>query len=418
VIPFHGHPLYAEGTLEAAGLPTTVQNRLFTEITYDKSIYPEIFTPETGILLPAEISWKVDYGQGLSEQESLRAISEGLADRRYPGLRHFALAHPLVLIKGAAESGARNLKVFDMGVGERTLDEAQLAEAAQFIYQRARADNVSRQHMVIQEAIVSSPEAWATGRFLRSFVERQILEWSRPVNYLYHPRSAIYGSMRVVASASGPRAPYIASHLLTLTSLQVATNVGRGGTLELLDESFIHAPWRQVILEGLRAEVPKVMKALQRYAERRVAGAASQITEGGNTQRKDDLRGVPYTWPPYMMLDYLATPIYQRPGRLVEIIWPRRDDDPCRIVLEDQKGRFPAEIKGFRFVLLEPNIGIGLWDRVSLRESEHEQRRAAREGRLPQPQCTGVNDRLVLDAFADAAEEYLQALARAKKSER
>lgn len=405
-IPFHGLPAFESGELERAGLPATVQSLLFHEITYDKSLYPDIFTEGTGVELPAEHDWLRAYGEGLSREEQLRAIERGTADGAFRGLRAFAAEHPIVLIKGAAESGARNLKVFEIGRGAETLDEEELANAVRFV-----ADVAKKQNVVIQEAMRTSPEFWADERLMRSFVDRQILEWNRPVFRDRYPRSQIYGSLRVVAASPHPDLPYETAFLITLNSLQVATNVGRGGTLEMLSPDVIRPEVQTEILEGLKAQAPKVMEAMAAYA--RTYTARFEANRGRPVGT--DLRGVSYAWPPYLMLDYLVTPVFERSGRLIDIE-PTYDGSGrrtgARIILEDPDGRFEGRIAGWRFVHLEPNVGIGLWDRFNLREEERERAEAEAQNRPFDWDNVGRSDRAVLRTFVLAGAQYLEALRR------
>ncbi|HNT34029.1 MAG TPA: hypothetical protein PKH07_03435, partial [bacterium] len=342
VFPFHGHPMYEDGQLESAGLPATVQSVIFTDITYDKSLYPDIYDQKSGVRLPEEIDWKREYGKGKDEKSIMRAIQDGVKGTSYPGISAFSKKCPILLIKGAAESGARNLKVFDL-TGSRAED---VQAAVQFVY-----DVGKKQNVVIQEAVLTSPEFWASPELLDQFVERQILEWNRPVNRDKYPRSQVYGSLRVVASSSGPDCPYDTAFLIGLISLQVATNVGRGGTLEPLMERYIQEEHREAILEGLKGEVPKVMNALARYA----ATYKGEFEKQHGRPVLSDLRGVPYSWPAYMMLDYLVAPVFVRPGKLVDVE-TRYDDRGRRIgskvILEDAEGRFEGKIKDWQFIHL------------------------------------------------------------------
>jgi hypothetical protein len=230
-VPYHGNSLYVSGKLEDAGLPYTVQSLVHSDISYDKSLYPEVYRA-SGVEMPPEIDWMMTYQTGLSREQAMQQIADGREG--YEGLRGFAEKYPIVLVKGAAESGARNLRVFQIGRGKNSWDEAELEAAALFIYERA-----GKQNMVIQEAARTTPEFWASPYYMTNFVNRQITEWHAAVNRDRHPRSQIYGSLRIIASSSHPDRPYDLTHLITLASLQVATNVGRGGTLEPLLDHFM-----------------------------------------------------------------------------------------------------------------------------------------------------------------------------------
>lgn len=402
--PFHGLPLYVDGQSEAEGMPASIQSRILSDITYDKSLYPEIFIPESHVELPPEIDWKREWNQNRSEGEILRTITEGDAELGFSGLRAFASEHGVALIKGAAESGARNLKVFEVQDEAARVDEAALLAAARFVFEVSKSQNV-----VIQGAVLTSPELWASPELMESFIDRQILDWNRPVRREAFPRSAIYGSLRIVASSPHPDQPYDTAFPIGLVSLQVATNVGRGGTLEPLRPEFIQERYRKRILEGLHAEGPKVMKAVNEY----VAKHGPEWERRTGMSVGEDLRGVSYGWANYLMSDYLLTPVFKRRGRLVEIR-PEYDDTGRRIgsvpIMQDEGGRFEGEIVDWRFIHLEPNVGIGLWDRYNLREEFYEARDAEREGREFNWDNVGRSDRIVLRNFILAGEAYREAL--------
>ncbi len=401
LMPFHGLPLYVSGQTEAEGLPATTQSRILSDITYDKSIYPAIFTPESGVHLPPEIDWMNEWTQGASAQDALREISEGRDG--FSGLRSFAKEHPIVLIKGAAESGARNLKVFEIQDEYARIKEDALLDAAKFALQVSKSQNV-----VIQTAIMTSPELWASPELIDRFVDRQVLEWNTPVKREHYPRPQIYGSLRIVASSSNPKRKYDTAFPISLTSLQVATNVGRGGTLETLRPEYIQEKYQKQILDGLRKEGPKVLNAVNEYIK----------THGAEWEKKtglpigEDLRGVSYGWANYLMCDYLVLPVFKRNGRLVDIE-PEYDAEGRRIgskaVLQDEQGRFEGEIAEWRFIHLEPNVGIGLWDRYNLREEVAEHEAVMRKERKFDWNHIGQSDRVVLTNFALSSAEYLRA---------
>jgi hypothetical protein len=404
MIPFHGLPVYASGTTEDLGLPATVQSLIFSDITYDKSLYPRIYTAESGVHLPPEMDWRQEFGAGLGEAEVKRLMVQGHPEGGFAGLEAFAREHPIVLIKGAAESGARNLKVFDLQDDAGRVDAAAVVEAAAFLYQVSR-----RQNVVVQTAVLTSPEFWATPELMERFVERQILEWNMPVVRNRLPRSQIYGSLRIIATSPHPDQPYDVAFPISLCSLQVATNVGRGGTLEKLLDRFVQEPFRGQIRPGLEAEAPKVMRALTAFAAR----YEPQFQRLRGRPSGQDARGVPYSWASYMMLDYLVTPVFDRPGRLVDIE-PVYDEQGRRTgsvpILQDERGRFPAGIASWQFIHLEPNVGVGLWDRFNLREEVLEQEASRREGRPFDWDQVGTSDRIVLRNFVVAGEQYLDAV--------
>jgi len=404
VIPFHGIPVYESGQIEEIGLPATVQSLVFSDITYDKSLYPEIFSRSSGVNMPPEIDWKQDYGAGQSEAAIRGLIARGISSNGYPGLEVFAQKHAIVLIKGAAESGARNLKVFDLQDDSGRVDPSALAEAVQFVYEVSRGQSV-----VIQAAILTSPEFWASPELMDGFVERQILEWNTPVLRDRLPRSQIYGSLRIIATSAHPDQPYEMAFPIFLSSLQVATNVGRGGTLEKLLDDFVREEFRAQIRPGLERDARKVMKAMARFAAR--YEPVFQRTRGLDIG--EDARGVSYAWPPYLMLDFLVSPVFDRPGRLVDI-QTVYDESGARAgsvpIVQSESGRSEARIKSWKFIHLEPNVGIGLWDRFNLREEVLEQAASEREGRPYNWDNVGTSDRVVLRNLVIAGEQYLEAV--------
>src|SRR5690606_39856194 len=93
LIPFHGQPVYVSGQSEEQGVPATIQSLIYTDITYDKSLYPAIYTEQTGVHLPPEIDWLNVWNQGLSSDEVLNRIREGYSEKSFRGLREFGYEH-------------------------------------------------------------------------------------------------------------------------------------------------------------------------------------------------------------------------------------------------------------------------------------------------------------------------------------
>jgi hypothetical protein len=321
VAPFHGHPLYEEGTLEELGLPYSVQSLFHTWTTYDKAKYPAIFPKGSGVELPDEIDWLADWSKGLAEAEAKRQILEGREG--FEGLKSFSKRHALIMLKDAAESGGRGQRAFDCS-GDACVA---VSEAVDFLYAISLRHNVA-----VQEIILSDPRTWATDAFLDSLVERQISDWGAAVSLKRAPLTPLYGSHRLILSSPDPRkGVWNASHALSLNSRQVITNVGRGGTLELFLPEFIRPEHRELLPRRLREAGAAAMRCLADYEAK---GAQAYEAESGRKVGAD-ATGLSYGTPRYMMLDFL--------------VQPREGGD-------------------WRVVLIEPNIGIGLWDRVALRE--------------------------------------------------
>jgi hypothetical protein len=376
VYPFHGDPAYTSGALEAAGLPYTVQSLFHTWTTYDKAKYPDIFR-DSGVDLPAEIDWLAEWTRRGDEATAKRWIRNGLPDSGYPGLAAFGERHPLLMVKDAAESGGRNMRPFQLQA------EGALAAAVDFVYQISLKHNVA-----IQEVVHGSPETWATEAFMADFVRRQIVEWGQPVERRREPRTPIFGSLRVILSTDNPAEPdpakkWHASHWITLNSRQLITNVGRGGSLEQWLPEFIRPEFRDTLHQRVAEAGRRAAEALSAYEAR---AAASYERETGRPVGAD-LMGVSYGRPRYLMLDFLLAPVFAESAE--------------------------RAVAGWRVVLIEPNIGIGLWDRVALREEAHELRRAEAEERAPDWDRIGVEARIVLRDLSRAGEDYLRKLKEA-----
>ncbi|NKB70794.1 MAG: hypothetical protein GKR89_27300 [Candidatus Latescibacteria bacterium] len=411
VYPFHGDPRYTAGLYEDCGLPYTVQSLFHTWTTYDKAKYPDIFAPETGVDMPAEIDWLASYTAGVDEAQIKRWISEGHPDKGFPGLRAFSQDYRIVMVKDAAESGGRNAGAFLLRRQDGQVDEEQLEDAVDFIYQISLQHNVS-----IQEVILASPEYWASEEFMQSFVERQIVDWGSPVERQRRPRTQLYGSHRIILSTADPESDdwqqkWNISHWITLNSKQLITNVGRGGTLEQFLPEYIRAEHRQAIVDKLAASGRRVLEALAAYEDKR--GALYEKESGRAVGA--DLMGVSYGNPRYMMLDFLIAPVFAQPGGLVDIR-PVFDAAGQRLggeFLQRQgDSYFAGEIADWRVVMIEPNIGVGLWDRLALREEYHEQARASAAGEAEDLDRIGRNARIILSDLTRAGETYLAALGK------
>ncbi|MEE3233622.1 MAG: hypothetical protein VX294_05590 [Candidatus Latescibacterota bacterium] len=416
VFPFHGDPLYHSGRLEDCGFPYTIQSLFHTWTTYDKAKYPDIFPSESLVELPAEIDWLAEYGNGISEDIVKNWISEGTPDGRYTGLIHFSHQHRVVIAKDAGGSGGRGMRVFILRLIDGSIDPIALNEAIDFIYQLSLKGNVS-----IQEVVISSPEYWATESFIREFIGRQIIDWGSSVERDRRPRTRIYGSHRIILStdkpnAQDPKERWNISHWITLNSKQLITNVGRGGNLDLFEEKIVQDQHKKVIFERLADAGRNVMNALSAYEKR--AGNDYKHQTGRNVG--SDLTGLSYGIPRYMMLDFLIAPIFDQPGELVDI-QPDFDATGQRkgshYILRHKEDTFRAQICDWRIVLVEPNIGLGLWDRVAIREEIMEQEQSTKNRTPFNSDAVGQQARLVLADLTRAGADYLNALGQTEISE-
>ncbi len=403
IFPFHGHPKYESGKLEAMGLPYSSQSLFHTWTTYDKAKYPDIFCTETGVELPGEIDWLAADTEALGEAATRQALEFGDSTRNFPGLREFGKRYRRIMVKDAAESGGRGQKAFNLRTADGALDLEAVADAVDFAYQITQRHNVA-----IQEVIISSPEYWATEEFLRSFVDRQVQEWGAVVNRTKRPRTSIYGSHRLIFSSDNPlNGEWHISHPITLNSRQLITNVGRGGTLELFRVDHIRPEYREQLWSKLVEAGKKTMNALARYG----TVAAEEYRKETDCEIGQDATGLSYAVPRYMMLDFLVQPIFADEGVLVDLE-PTYDAsgvrNGVRFILQQDDRRIVTSVKDWRVVLIEPNIGIGLWDRVAVREEFHHVRAAA----TPDWHAVGANARIVLRDYASAAGDYLDAITK------
>lgn len=188
--------------------------------------------------------------------------------------------------------------------------------------------------------------------------------------------------------------------------------MGRGGNLDLFLPDIVQESHREVLFAKLAQAGGRVMEALAAY-EARTADAYREET-GCEVGR--DLTGVSYGNPRYMMLDFLVAPQFADEGELVDIR-PQYDEHGQRIgaeyLLRDGDHTFPSHIVDWRIVLVEPNIGLGLWDRVALREAAVEAQRAEDQQGTVDPDAIGRQARIVLSDLSKAGEAYLNALEKA-----
>jgi hypothetical protein len=390
-------------TMRAVG--TCQQEQAEDGLVVEEAKYPDIFDKESGVEIPDEIDW---FHRGTmqlgDEHEVKRRIEYGDHERGYEGLRSFAGRHRIVMVKDAAESGGRNQKAYVVREMDGSIDEVEIRKVVDFIYQISLKQNVA-----IQEVIIASPEYWATEEFMRSFVERQITEWGSRVERNRRPRTPIYGSHRIIMSTSREERRWHISHRITLNSKQLITNVGRGGILEEFRPECIREEFREVISSKLFRAGEFTMEALARYEEK----AGERYEQETGRKVGHDLMGVSYGVPRYMMLDFLIAPVFAEEGEVVDVE-PRYNEGGerigSRIVLQHHGRQFEGTITDWRVVLIEPNIGVGLWDRLTIREEAWERAAAIREKREVDWDAIGRNGRVVVKDLAKAGEDYLRML--------
>ena len=434
------------------------------DLTYNKSLYPVIYSAKKSdetILLPPQIDWfKEETTFNLHEQintyfKSFEEAEEYIIELIKERLRPFVLEHGIIIAKGSAESGARNLKRFDLrnlgftlsndeisSNSNDLIDQKVLLEAAKFIYQVSKGQNVT-----IQRAIVSTPLTWMSQFAINNFLERQIIEHSVSVNIEKYPKDFIYGTLRVIFSSSVPDlndlhnpSNWSPSHLISLSSLQMATNVGRQGTLEMLSPEMIHSRFKDKFIYKLCEAGKKAMSLTsifgpKYYNEEIILDGTGKAYEKINSEEhkscltseqripsfksrkpnipENDACEIPYWWPRYLMLDLIAEALFvDNEGRtingahIIDIISTQTNDATNQSIylVRDRNGRVcEGKIVDFLFWLLEPNVGIGLWPNYWKREVV----RCQKNNLLEDYKQIGISDRIVLNNFLKAGNEFL-----------
>ena len=439
-IAHHHHPL--EIGLTLAGYPSTDKSPFLFDLTYNKSLYPIIYSNDSNksVLLPPQIDWLQEETISIlnkhngNHQIAENAVIEAIKNR----LRPFAVDHNIIIAKGSAESGARNLSRFDIRDSENTINEEVLNKASKFIYEVSKGQNVT-----IQRAIISTPLAWMTENSVKKFIERQIIEHSVSVNIEKYPKDFIYGTLRVILSASVPKlddlsnlSNWEASHLLSLSSLQTATNVGRQGTLEMLVNDMVHSKFRKRFIEQLEESGKRTMSLTSIFGQKYwyedtyIDGTGKSYDQSSPNDIKykcqkvlpynkrnpnlpeKDACGVPYWWPRYLMLDFVPEAIFVdneskviNGAYIIDIDLKGSQNDQPIFTVSNENGQiyYDAKIIDFKFWLLEPNVGIGLWPNYWKRELVRCQEISNNidYGHI------GVSDRIVLKNFIKAGYEFL-----------
>jgi len=395
VVPFHENPHDAEGRLEEMGLPYTCQSNFQRWITYNKAKYTEI-AEGTKMELPNRIQFHTKDIAGLSEEEAKEMIRNKVSA--------FAEDYPVYMVKDAAESGGRQMLRFSTDDEGRMLDDSKKIEGVDFIYWiLAKMDH----DVAVEEVLYCSPELYMNEEYMERLVSRQAEEQGNEVIRNKRPRSPLYSTVRLVMSTDNPpqslddlgSVEWHGSHPIILAGKQLITNVGRGGTLEQLIPDYIQPEHRELFLKRLKEACVNGMEAMALYVKK---AAEEYERETGRKIGLDEL-GVSYGFPAYLMLDFIPQPIFDRKdGRLIDIE-PVYDKQGKRIgskiwleVTEDgKKKRVEGKIVDWRMVLIEPNTGIGLWDRYWLRELDRETRLAAQDGRPINWDNVGVSARTV-----------------------
>ncbi|KAN0032953.1 hypothetical protein ACTFIV_006895 [Dictyostelium citrinum] len=466
IVTLHHHRL--ESQISNAGYPTTDKSPFLYEMTYNKSLYPLIFNSNNGshkVNLPQEIDWlqiETTKHHG-THQELMKKIEARLLP--------FVKQYPIIIVKGAAESGARNLSRFDCLLQQDNEDQdndnkndkdnnnnnnnigiklcsKSINNACEFILHISKSQNV-----VIQRAIIASPLFWMSHRSIKRMIERQINDYGIAVELNRFPKDSIYGSVRLILSSSKCAKPNVGdndnlprclddplnwqtSHPISLNSLQIATNVGRQGSLEILNPQLIKSSLRQQFLNGLEEAGRNVMSDISKFGPiywnqqiELYKHSFESYHERFPSIKEFDALGTPIWWPRYLMLDFIPEPVWKNKEtgeivescRLIDITIPPttldiNDEDEKSIdncggsvyLLKDLKSgkEFQGEVKSIKFWHLEPNVGVGLWTNSWKREIELHTTTINGSKSIDWSKI-GHNDRIVLSNFLTIGKQFL-----------
>ena len=110
------------------------------------------------------------------------------------------------------------------------------------------------------------------------------------------------------------------------------------------------------------------------------------------------------------MLDIISEPIFVtesgiqlKNAHIIDITTNSNEDEPTFTVCDQQGGITQAKIVDFKFWLLEPNVGIGLWPNYWKRELVR-----CQQNKNANLDHVGVSDRVVLGNFLKAGHEFLR----------
>ncbi|EGC35733.1 hypothetical protein DICPUDRAFT_47540 [Dictyostelium purpureum] len=442
VITLHHHRL--EPTISNSGYPTTDKSPFLYEMTYNKSLYPLIFNEKSKVLLPPEIDWlQIETVEHFKQNPNqYQELMKKIEARLLP----FVHQYPIIIVKGAAESGARNLSRFDLlenqdsGTGE--ISKKVLQDACDFILNISKSQNV-----VIQRAIISSPLFWMSHNSVKKMVERQINDYGVALELNRHPKDSIYGTLRIILSSSTAKSNsqqdldnienWKASHPITLNSLQIATNVGRQGQLELLTKEMIKPQLSDSFIKGLEDAGKLVMSAMSSFGPtywnkpiELYDQSFKSYHERFPSVNEFDALGTPIWWPRYLMLDFIPEPVWVKKGtdqiidyyRIIDISIPPTTENvsdslidnsicPVTYLLKDLKTgeEFEGEVKGMKFWHLEPNVGIGLWTNVAKRQIELYKNKQTQQIDWSN---VGDNDRIVISNMLNVGRKFVSTLSK------
>ena len=319
----------------------------------------------------------------------------------FEGIKPFAQKHAgWIIEKVVSQSGGRGMSDFDMETVSGELEAKVLQMAIDFMMDMIRGDDV-----VVQAVEALPTQSFTNEDFWSWFQKKQVIDYGDRgivIRDDIQPRPMSFSTFRVVGSRNPENDRVEITMPILLSSLDLITNIGRGGTLEWLNEDWVP----KEILEGLLAQLQEatedVFKGIEDYADK------FRKTFEKKTGRKigEDLAGNSYAKPNYGMVDFSGRAIYSPKNNGNEEIphenVVRVEFEPKHRKVSDGKGRVSykridtntwvhvrqddGSVKRVAAVLsrfevkvkpyyLEHNVGMGLWDRFYMAELYRELRR-------------------------------------------
>jgi len=382
VMPHFTHQLFMSGRLEEAGVPLSWTHAM-EEATYDKTNLPQMLAG-TDIGHAAEIDWRMAWTQEApSAEEAKQAIREGDAERGFEGLVEFSRTHRIIIAKSAAQSGGRGSEIFEIRDRSGTIIEENLARAVDFIYAASRIDNIA-----ICDFIESVPRDLCSHEFLQE-IQRRFAGIGKAVALEREPQTPLFWYFRTFVAQGLPGTEPDVTGRLVVFSTEGIANVGRGGVLSVFLPDHIKGEWREKAWQMLEKGAQEFMAAIEAYTpqyitqkmEEEIAVAQqhnatpdeiAQIREKWTKMLSHDAAGISTARPLFLMLDWMIKPVYNDQGKIVDL----------------------------QLVMIEPNIGAGLW-------APYEKGLAAdRKGEHVRPIFRAMAERGRMYRAAISGEEY------------
>jgi|GEM_PF-1478960 len=422
--PFHGAPYYLRGDDEKIGLPTS-QSWIHNLLFYRKTEHTKIHDEASGVVIPPELQWyRVFQYDEQGNPRPVPDVERELLEGRegFAGLLDFMMRHWKVIAKAETQSGGRQ------SFAEQVVDaagkpmETKVRELLEHLVRVGWMDS-----SVIQKLIPSSPQTWASRDYLNLLVDGLIVKgqavpwWAKMFVY-----------SRIVAVSSGrpedrTQDEYDYVLELLVSSLMAISNVGLGGVLKKSRPEFYRT---EQIADTLRKKREETAYLSMRAIEKRAETLALEI-EGKAGRKLDgiDRTGTPYVYPRYIMHDILDIPVITVNGKVIQFpeVVDHKFDSAGNlkkiIVLNEKHEPVEGEIRWLRVeidpeaiedwmtILIENNIGYGLWAPFKYDERAEEIARAKKAGETPNPHNWGKDLRTIMYHFVNAAYDYTKALA-------